>query len=79
MSSSAPRVIALAVGDILIFGAVAAILLKVMPGPLKPIDYLVIGGIATLVSLLVLFAAIVSTWMKMPFDLKRRKPEPPPT
>ncbi len=47
-----------------VFVVVAAILVKVMPGPLKSSDYMVIGSVATLVALLVMFLAVASTTLK---------------
>jgi uncharacterized BrkB/YihY/UPF0761 family membrane protein len=64
----------LAVGLIFTFGAIAAILMVVMPGPHKPTDYLVIGAIATFICLLLLFFLMMKT-MQRPEDYKRRKPE----
>ena len=46
---------------VLVFAAVAVIMLKVMPAPLKDADYMIIGSVATLVSLLVLFVVVVTT------------------
>jgi hypothetical protein len=46
---------------VLVFAAVAVIMLKVMPAPLKDADYLIIGSVATLVSLLALFVVVVMT------------------
>ena len=43
-----------------VFAAAAAVMVGVMPGPLKDTDYVVIGSVATLLSLLVLFVALVS-------------------
>jgi len=43
----------------LIFAAVAGIMLKVMPAPLKDSDYLVIGTVATLVSMVAIFLLLV--------------------
>jgi hypothetical protein len=57
-----------------VFVVVAAILVKVMPGPLKSSDYMVIGSVATLVALLVLFLAVASTTLKSKHVFfKRRK------
>ena len=60
---------------ICVFVVVAMILWKVMPGPLKESDYLVIGSVATLVALLLLFLVWVSTAMRSSdvFFKKRRK------
>ena len=55
------RTLSLALALVFIFAAVAGIMLKVMPAPLKDSDYLVIGSVATLVSLLVLFVVHIST------------------
>ncbi len=58
-----------------VFVVVAGILLKVMPAPLKESDYMVIGSVATLVALGVVFLVLVSTTMKSTdiFFKKRRK------
>jgi uncharacterized membrane protein len=55
------RTLALALAVVLMFAAVAVIMLKLMPAPLKDSDYLIIGSVATLVSLLALFVAVVTT------------------
>jgi hypothetical protein len=44
---------------LLVFGAVAAILLRLMPAPIEDSDYLVAGSVATLVGLLILFLGLV--------------------
>jgi hypothetical protein len=57
-----------------IFAIVVIILLAVMPSPLKESDYLVIGSVATLASLLAVFLLLVSTTMKSSnIFFKRRK------
>lgn len=55
------RTIALTLGMLIIFGVTIAILLTVMPGPHKSTDYLVIGCVATLLCLLLLFIILVNT------------------
>jgi len=55
------RTIALTLGMLMIFGVTVAILLAVMPGPHKPTDYLVIGCVATLLCLLLLFVVMINT------------------
>jgi len=70
------RAVLLSLAVLCVFGLVAAVLMKLMPGPLKESDYMVIGSVATLVSLLVLFLALVSTTMKASdvfFRRRRRK------
>ena len=53
------RNVALALGVLFVFAAVSGIMLRFMPEPLKDSDYLVIGSVATLVALLVLFFGLV--------------------
>ena len=55
------RTTALALGLVVVFGLVVVILLNVMPGPRKATDYLVIGAVATLICLLLLFVALINT------------------
>jgi len=53
---------------------VAGIMLKVMPAPLKDSDYLIIGSVATMVSLLLLFVLLIATSGKTSgVFFKRRK------
>jgi hypothetical protein len=71
-----PRTLVLVSGVLCVFVVVAAIMLKVMPAPLKDSDFLVIGSVATLVSLLTLFFGLVSTSLKSSDTFfKRRKKE----
>jgi len=74
VQSTLSKILVLAAGVIVIFAAVAAILLQVIPGPHESTDYLVIGTLATFVSLLVLFVVLIKTWVKVP-DLFGRKRE----
>ena len=53
------RTVALAAGIVLLFVVTIAILLAVMPGPHKSTDYLVIGCVATLLCLLLLFVVLI--------------------
>ena len=53
------RTISLALAVVLVFGAVAGIMLKLMPAPLKDSDYLIIGSVSTMVSLLLLFVLLI--------------------
>jgi len=64
------RTVALTALMVLLFAGTVAVLVSVMPGPHKPTDYLVIGAVATLLCLLLLFVVLI----KLP---QRRKPEPP--
>jgi hypothetical protein len=53
------RVLGLAV--MVIFISVTAILMKLIPGPRKDSDFLVIGSVATLVSLAAAFVMMIMT------------------
>lgn len=64
------RTLALVGLTLLLFAGTVAVLVNVMPGPHKPMDYLVIGAVATLLCLLLLFMVLI----KLP---QRRKREPP--
>jgi hypothetical protein len=71
------RTISLALALVLVFAAVAGIMLKVMPAPLTDSDYLIIGSVATLVSLVLLFVVLVVTSGKASsVFFKRRKKGP---
>lgn len=48
-------------GIVVVFLVTMAIAFQLMPGPLKSTDYLVIGAIATFVSMLVLFVILTQT------------------
>jgi hypothetical protein len=54
----------------LVFAGVAALLLQLMPQPLKESDYVVIGSVATLGSLVVLFFMLAAS--KSGLFFKRR-------
>jgi hypothetical protein len=62
------RTLTLAALMVLLFAGTVAVLVNVMPGPHKSMDYLVIGAVATLLCLLALFVVLV----KLP---QRRKPD----
>jgi len=71
------RTLVLGLAAIVIFAAVVLIMLQVMPAPLEDSDYLVIGSVATLVSMLVLFVVLISTKAKArDVFFKRRKKQP---
>lgn len=58
------RIVLLALSLIAVFGVTVSVLLNVMPGPHKPTDYLVIGAVATLLCLLLLFIVLINTTAK---------------
>ena len=71
------RTLLLALALVFMFAAVAGIMLKVMPAPLKDSDYLIIGSVATMVSLLLLFVLLNATSGKASsVFFKRRKKGP---
>ena len=67
------RVLLLSLAALFVFGVVAALMVKFMPGPLKESDYMVIGSVATLVAMLVLFLALVSSNRNVFFKRRPRK------
>ena len=56
-----PRFWVLALAAICVFFGVTLVMLQLMPPPLKPLEYLVIGSVATLMTLLVLFGVTAMT------------------
>ena len=68
-----PRLWVLALAAPCVFLVVAAVMLKMMPGPLRESDYLVIGSVATLVSLAVIFMAVIATSKARDVFFKKRK------
>lgn len=55
------RTLTLALAMVAIFAVTALILSQLLPGPHKPADYLVMGGIATLVCLAILFVVLIAS------------------
>ena len=66
------KTILVALGALLVFGAVSAILLRFMPEPIEDSDYLVAGSVGTLIALIVLFVGLVPRSGDI-FFKKRRK------
>jgi uncharacterized membrane protein len=62
-----------ALGILFLFAATVLLMLRLLPSPHSQSDYMIAGGAATMVSLLVLFGALLSTALK-PSDpfFKRR-------
>lgn len=61
------------IGLAVLFGVVVLILNQLLPGPRRPTDYLVIGGAATMVCLLVLFLILITTSMRASDIFFRKK------
>jgi hypothetical protein len=76
MLSVGARVAILSASVLIVFGVVSAVLFQILPGPHGPVDYLVIGSVATLAALSALFAVTIAGWLKMRdiFYKRRRKP-----
>jgi Na+/melibiose symporter-like transporter len=70
------RTLLLVCGMLLVFAVTVGILLNVLPGPHKSTDYLVIGAVATLLCLLLLFVVLINTIAKRPPEsYKDQKPD----
>jgi MFS-type transporter involved in bile tolerance (Atg22 family) len=67
------RQILLIVAGLCVFAVSAGVMVQFMPSPLKDTDYLVIGSVATLVALLVLFFTLISTTKSSNVFFKRRR------
>jgi len=65
MQLSSSRIAALVLLDLVLFGISAFLMLQWIPRPLKPIDYLLVGGVATMISLL-------GTWLLISRELPNR-------
>lgn len=50
----------------IVFCITLAIGLKLLPGPHTETDYLVVGSVATFLCLGVLFAVLITTWIRTP-------------
>jgi hypothetical protein len=72
------RTLALALGMVIVFAVTIGILLAVMPGPHKSTDYLVIGCVATLLCLLLLFVVLINAPKRSDHKTEPRQTEPPP-
>ena len=60
----------------IVFAVTVAIGLKILPEPHSETDYLVVGSVATFLSLGVLFAVLITTWIKTP-EVFFKKPVAP--
>jgi Na+/melibiose symporter-like transporter len=70
------RTIALTLGMLMIFAVTVTVLLAVMPGPHKSTDYLVIGCVATLLCLLLLFVVLLNTAKRAAGASRDHEPRP---
>jgi len=56
-----------------LFSASVAFLLHVMPQPMRSVDYLLVGGLATMLCMAALFLLLIATTMRMPDTFFRRR------
>jgi Na+/melibiose symporter-like transporter len=56
-----PRPLSLTLGMLMVFAVTILILANVLPGPHRPTDYLVMGGVATMLCLVLLFVLLAVT------------------
>ena len=54
-----PNKLGLTIALILIFGLTVAILVRILPSPLRTTDYMVIGAVATFLCMLLLFFVLI--------------------
>lgn len=73
MGTSTARWTSLLGATAIVFGLSVIVGLRVLPSPHSEIDYLVIGCIATLLSLSAVFVMLLATWLKMPNPFYRRR------
>jgi len=66
MKLSGSRIAALLALDVIVFAIAAFVLLQFMPKPLKAMDYFMVGGVATLISLL-------SVWLLLLREVPNRE------
>jgi hypothetical protein len=59
-----------------VFGVMVALLLRVVPGPHKELDYVVIGTVSIMVALLVVFLVWVRVGNANATAVRERAPEP---
>ena len=74
------RHVGIIAGTFAAFMVIVFVALRIMPGPHKSTDYLVIGAIATMVCLLLLFVLLINTSAKRPnpfFKTRRQPPQKP--
>ena len=74
--SSAVRYGALAAGILLVFLITVVVLVRIIPAPRSETDYLVIGGVATLVSMAALFVVLITTIFRSPDTFFRTRKRP---
>jgi Na+/proline symporter len=77
MISRCWRIALLLAATAVLFVAVVLVGLRLLPEPHSEMDYLVAGGVATLVAMALLFAVLITTWVRSPNIFFKRRPEDP--
>lgn len=75
MQLSGIRIVTLVLLDLVLFGIVTFLMLQWMSKPLKPIDYMLAGGVGTLVSLLGVWLLVWSETPNRSEMLFKRRPK----
>ena len=65
MEKRSTRVLSLAGAIVILFIATVAVLLNVIPGPHKRLDYVVVGAVATFLSMALLWLVINQGWLNL--------------
>jgi len=73
MAPGKRKALLLVVGVLVLYGAVAGLLLRALPGPHTAADLMVIGSVATFVVLLALFLLLILTWFRRPDTFFKRR------
>jgi len=76
MGSSLARWAMLLGATAIVFGVSVAIGLRFIPGPHSETDFLVVGSVATLLSLGVLFTVLIKTWLRTDNVFFKPRPKP---
>lgn len=74
MGLTASRWLILVAAIVVVFGVTVAVALQVVPGPHSETDYLVIGSVATLLALVVVFVVLMVTSPKAGGLFFKRRP-----
>jgi drug/metabolite transporter (DMT)-like permease len=65
----------LAIALMMLFAATVMVMMRLLPGPHGQSDYLIAGALATMFTMLVLFAVLLSTAMKARDAFYKRRPK----
>lgn len=77
MEQRKTRLLALGGGIAILFVVTVVILLNVIPGPHRKLDYLVIGAVATFLSMILLWVVLVQGWLPSTSAPAKDDPVPP--